>query len=253
MSMWKIANPTVFMGLAGRILPWLAGVTLVLFAIGIYGSVIAPDDYQQGATVKIMFIHVPFAWLGMAGWMVMSASAIGVLVWRHPLAEVAMKAAAPIGATFTLLCLVTGSLWGQPMWGTWWVWDARLTSVLVLFLMYLALLALWHSVEDPGRAAKICAVLVLVGAVNIPIIKFSVEWWYTLHQGESVFRMGGSTIDASMLWPLLVMALAFTGLFFTLHLMAMRAEILRRRIRTMRLMAAAGVATTMAPAMPAEA
>ncbi|MDQ0396197.1 heme ABC transporter permease [Labrys monachus] len=251
--MWKIANPTVFMGLAGRILPWLAGVTLVLFAIGIYGSVIAPDDYQQGATVKIMFIHVPFAWLGMAGWMVMSASAIGVLVWRHPLAEVAMKAAAPIGATFTLLCLVTGSLWGQPMWGTWWVWDARLTSVLVLFLMYLALLALWHSVEDPGRAAKICAVLVLVGAVNIPIIKFSVEWWYTLHQGESVFRMGGSTIDASMLWPLLVMALAFTGLFFTLHLMAMRAEILRRRIRTMRLMAAAGVATTMAPAMPAEA
>ena len=252
--MWKLANPTVFMGLAGRVLPWLTAVTLVLFAIGIYGSIVAPDDYQQGATVKIMFIHVPFAWLGMAGWIVMSASAIGVLVWRHPLAEVAMKAAAPIGATFTLLCLVTGSLWGQPMWGTWWVWDARLTSVLVLFLMYLASLALWHSIEDPGRAAKISAVLVLVGAVNIPIIKFSVEWWYTLHQGESVFRMGGSTIDASMLWPLLVMAIAFTGLFFTLHLMAMRAEILRRRIRTMRLMAAAGVATppTAAP-WPAEA
>src|ERR1700733_15059959 len=169
--MWKLANPTVFMGLAGRILPWLTGVTLVLFAIGLYGSVIAPDDYQQGATVKIMFIHVPFAWLGMAGWIVMSASAIGVLVWRHPLAEVAMKTAAPIGATFTLLCLVTGSLWGQPMWGTWWVWDARLTSVLVLFLMYLALLALWHSIEDPGKAARIAAVLVLVGAINIPIIK----------------------------------------------------------------------------------
>jgi len=251
--MWKLANPTVFMDLAGRVLPWLAAVTLVLFAIGLYGSVVAPDDYQQGATVKIMFIHVPFAWLGMAGWIVMSASAIGVLVWRHPLAEVAMKAAAPIGATFTLLCLVTGSLWGQPMWGTWWVWDARLTSVLVLFLMYLALLALWHSIEDPGRAAKICAVLVLVGAVNIPIIKFSVEWWYTLHQGESVFRMGGSTIDPSMLWPLLVMAVAFTCLFFTLHLMAMRTEILRRRIRTMRLMAAAGVAAPMVSPRPAEA
>jgi heme exporter protein C len=183
----------------------------------------------------------------------MSISAIGVLVWRHPLAEVAMKAAMPIGAAFTLLCLVTGSLWGQPMWGTWWVWDARLTSVLVLFLMYLALLALWHSIEDPGRAARISAMLVLVGAINIPIIKFSVEWWNTLHQGASVLRMGGSSIDNSMLWPLLVMALAFTCLFFTLHLMAMRNEILRRRIRTMRLMAAAAPVAGVASSRPAEA
>jgi heme exporter protein C len=251
--MWKLANPTVFMDLAGRVLPWLTGLTLALFAVGLYGSVVAPDDYQQGATVKIMFIHVPFAWLAMAGWIVMSISAIGVLVWRHPLAEVAMKAAMPIGAAFTLLCLVTGSLWGQPMWGTWWVWDARLTSVLVLFLMYLALLALWHSIEDPGRAARISAVLVLVGAINIPIIKFSVEWWNTLHQGASVLRMGGSSIDNSMLWPLLVMALAFTCLFFTLHLMAMRNEILRRRIRTMRLMAAAAPVAGVASSRPAEA
>ena len=251
--MWKLANPTVFMDLAGRVLPWLTGLTLVLFAVGLYGSVLAPDDYQQGATVKIMFIHVPFAWLAMAGWIVMSISAIGVLVWRHPLAEVAMKAAMPIGAAFTLLCLVTGSLWGQPMWGTWWVWDARLTSVLVLFLMYLALLALWHSIEDPGRAARISAVLVLVGAINIPIIKFSVEWWNTLHQGASVLRMGGSSIDSSMLWPLLIMALAFTCLFFTLHLMAMRNEILRRRIRTMRLMAAAAPAAGVVSSRPAEA
>ena len=251
--MWKLANPTMFMDLAGRVLPWLTGLTLALFAVGLYGSVLAPDDYQQGATVKIMFIHVPFAWLAMAGWIVMSISAIGVLVWRHPLAEVAMKAAMPIGAAFTLLCLVTGSLWGQPMWGTWWVWDARLTSVLVLFLMYLALLALWHSIEDPGRAARISAVLVLVGAVNIPIIKFSVEWWNTLHQGASVLRMGGSSIDSSMLWPLLIMALAFTCLFFTLHLMAMRNEILRRRIRTMRLMAAAAPVAGVASSRPAEA
>ncbi|MDZ5452869.1 MULTISPECIES: heme ABC transporter permease [Labrys] len=252
--MWKYANPTLFMGLAGRLLPWLAGVTVLLFAAGLYGAAFAPDDYQQGATVKIMYIHVPCAWLAMAGWGAMSLSALGVLVWRHPLAEVAMKAAMPIGAAFTLLCLITGSLWGQPMWGTWWVWDARLTSVLVLFLMYLALMALWHAIEDPGKAARISAVLVLVGAVNIPIIKFSVEWWNTLHQGASVFRIGGSTIYSwNMLWPLLDMALAFTLLFVTLHLAAMRNEILRRRIRTMRLMAAAGVTPAMTASLPVEA
>ena len=251
--MWKIANPTVFLALAARIMPWLIAVTALLFAIGLYGAVISPDDYQQGATVKIMYIHVPFAWLAMAGWTVMSLSAIGTLVWRHPLAEVAMKAAAPIGAAFTFLCLVTGSLWGRPMWGTWWVWDARLTSVLVLFIMYLGVMALWRTVEDPGRAAKIVAVLVLVGAVNIPIIKFSVEWWNTLHQGASVLRMGGSTIDKSMLWPLLTMALAFTLLFVVLHLLAMRNEILRRRIRTMRLMAASATPAPAAPIRPVEA
>lgn len=237
-SMWTIANPTVFMAAIGRILPWLIAATLVVFAIGLYGAAFAPDDYQQGATVKIMYIHVPSAWLAMAGWLVMSASALGVLVWRHPLAEVAMKAAAPVGAAFTFLCLVTGSLWGEPTWGTWWVWDARLTSVLVLFIMYLGVIALWRTMEEPGRAARACAILVLVGAVNIPIIKFSVEWWNTLHQPAAVFRLGGPTIAPSMLWPLLVMAIAFSLLFATLHLLAMRNEILRRRIRTMRLMAA---------------
>ncbi|CAM5775757.1 heme exporter protein C [Labrys miyagiensis] len=252
--MWKLANPTVFLGLAARLLPWLVAITVLLFVAGLYGVAMAPDDYQQGATVKIMYIHVPSAWLAMAGWGVMSLSALGVLVWRHPLAEVAMKSAMPIGAAFTLLCLITGSLWGQPMWGTWWVWDARLTSVLVLFLMYLALLALWHSIEEPGKAARISAILVLVGAINIPIIKFSVEWWNTLHQGASVFRIGGSTIYSwMMLWPLLDMAVAFTFLFATLHVMAMRNEILRRRIRTMRLMAASSPATTVASTVPAEA
>jgi heme exporter protein C len=236
--MWTIANPTVFLGVLARALPWLVGATLLSFAIGLWGVALSPDDYQQGATVRIMYLHVPAAWLAMAGWTLMSVSAVGTLVWRHPLAEVAMKAAAPIGAAFTFLCLVSGSLWGRPTWGTWWVWDARLTSVLVLFIMYLGVIALWRAMEDPGRAARAVAVLVLVGAVNIPIIKFSVDWFNTLHQPASVLRMGGSTIDRSMLWPLLVMALAFTLLFATLHLLAMRNEILRRRIRAMRLVAA---------------
>jgi heme exporter protein C len=169
----------------------------------------------------------------MFAWGVMSVAALGTLVWRHPLADVAAKAAAPIGAAFTLMCLVTGSLWGRPMWGTYWVWDARLTSVLVLFLMYLGVIALWRTVDDPARAARVAAVLTLVGAINIPIIKFSVEWWNTLHQPASVLRLGGSTIHPTILVPLIVMVVAFTLLFLTLHLAAMRNEILRRRVRTM--------------------
>jgi heme exporter protein C len=171
-------------------------------------------------------------------YLVMSSAAIGTLVWRHPLADAAQKAAAPLGAGFTFLCLVTGSLWGKPEWGTWWVWDARLTSVLVLFLIYLGIIALWQVIEDPGKAARLVAIFTLVGAVNIPIIKFSVDWWNTLHQSSSVFRMGGPTIALSMLWPLIVMALAFTSLFLTLHMMAIRNEILRRRIRRLSMLAA---------------
>jgi heme exporter protein C len=240
MPLIDLANPTRFLNLAGRVLPWLIAATAIAFAIGLYLSAVAPDDYQQGATVKIMFIHVPNAWLCMFVWGVMSLASLGTLVWRHPLADVAAKAAAPLGAAFTFLALVTGSLWGRPMWGTYWVWDARLTSVLVLFLMYLGIIALWRTVEDPSRAARAAAILTLVGAINIPIIKFSVDWWNTLHQPASVFRMGGPTIDPSILRPLFVMAIAFTLLFLTLHLAAMRTEILRRRIRTLRLMQAQG-------------
>jgi heme exporter protein C len=239
MALIDLANPTRFLAFTARVLPWLAAATVVAFAIGLYLVwFVAPDDYQQGATVKIMFIHVPNAWLAMAVWGVMSIASIGTLVWRHPLADVAAKAAAPIGAAFTFLALLTGSLWGRPMWGTYWVWDARLTSVLVLFLMYLGVLALWRTVDDPARAARAAAILTLVGAINLPIIKFSVDWWNTLHQPASVFRAGGSTIDPSILTPLLVMALAFLLLFATLHLAAMRNEILRRRVRTMWLMQA---------------
>ncbi|MEA2948777.1 MAG: heme exporter protein [Alphaproteobacteria bacterium] len=233
MPLIDLANPSRFLTLAGRVLPWLTAATLLAFAFGVSQAYLAPDDYQQGATVKIMFIHVPAAWLGMFAWGVMSVAALGTLVWRHPLADVAAKAAAPIGAAFTLMCLVTGSLWGRPMWGTYWVWDARLTSVLVLFLMYLGVIALWRTVDDPARAARVAAVLTLVGAINIPIIKFSVEWWNTLHQPASVLRLGGSTIHPTILVPLIVMVVAFTLLFLTLHLAAMRNEILRRRVRTM--------------------
>lgn len=233
-----LANPTRFLGLAARILPWMAGITAILFAIGLYLTFASEGDYQQGMTVRIMYVHVPAAWLSMMCYSVMAMSAIGTLVWRHPLADVSHKTAAPLGAAFTLIALATGSLWGRPMWGTWWVWDARLTSVFVLFLMYLGLIALNRAMDDPSRAARVSAVLILIGFVNIPIIKFSVDWWNTLHQPASVIRMGGPTIDKEFLWPLLIMAIAFTLLFFTLHIAAMRNEIWRRRVSAQRRMAA---------------
>jgi heme exporter protein C len=233
MPLIDLANPSRFLELTERVLPWLVLATLIAFGFGLYQLYLAPDDYQQGATVKIMFLHVPAAWLGMLAWGLMSVAALGTLVWRHPLADVAAKTAAPLGAAFTLMCLVTGSLWGRPMWGTYWVWDARLTSVLVLFLMYLGVIALWRTVDDPARAARVTAVLTLVGAINLPIIKFSVEWWSTLHQGASVLRLSGSTIHPTILFPLIEMVIAFTLLFLTLQLAAMRNEIMRRRLRTM--------------------
>jgi heme exporter protein C len=238
MRISDLANPSRFLRIATLAIPWLGGATVVLFAFAIYRAMLAPDDYQQGATVKIMFLHVPSAWLSMLCWGLMTVAALGTLVWRHPLADVTAKAAAPLGAAFTLLCLVTGSLWGRPEWGTYWVWDARLTSELILFLLYLGVLALWRTVEDPSRAARAVAILTLVGAIDLPIIKFSVDWWNTLHQGASVFRLGGSTIDPTILLPLLLMAAAFTLLFVTLLLAAMRNEILRRRVRTLRLLQA---------------
>jgi len=240
LSITELANPTRFIGFVERVLPWLVGLTAVVFAWGLWMVWHSPADYQQGETVKIMYIHVPSAWLSTFTYGLMAVSSVGTLVWRHPLADVSAKAAAPIGAAFTFLALVTGSLWGKPMWGTWWEWDARLTSVLVLFIMYLGLIALWRTIEDPSRAARSAAVLTLVGTVNLPIIKFSVDWWNTLHQPASVFRMDGPTIDGSMLWPLLVMAIAFTLLMVALHWMAMRNEILRRRLRTLGLTAAGG-------------
>jgi heme exporter protein C len=229
-----LANPTRFVTLATRLIPWLAGLAAVLLAYGLYNGITAAPDYQQGVTVRIMFIHVPFAWLAMMGYSVMAVSAIGSLVWRHPLADVSIRAAAPIGATFTFLALVTGSIWGRPMWGTWWEWDARMTSVLVLFIVYLGIIALWRAIDDHTKASRPIAVVVLVGSLILPIIKFSVDWWNTLHQPASISRLGKPAMPPEYYIPLLVAALGFMALFFALHLMAMRTEIWRRRVIAMR-------------------
>ena len=233
MALIDLANPTRFVALVDRLMPWLVAATLLAFALAINQAFLAPDDYQQGATVKIMFIHVPAAWLGLFAWVLMSIAALGTLVWRHPLADVAAKAAAPIGAAFTLMCLVTGMLWGRPMWGTYWVWDARLTSVLVLFLMYLGVIALWRTIDDQGRAARAAAVLTLVGLINVPIIKFSVDWWNTLHQPASVIRLGGPAIHR--LDPHAAGRHGDRVHAAVRHAASgrMRNEIMRRRVRTM--------------------
>lgn len=238
--MWtKFANPGFFMRWSSRLLPWFVGATVLTFAVGLYMTFFtAPADYQQGETVRIMYVHVPAAWLAMFMYSIMSASAIGTLVWRHPLADVSQKAAAPIGAAFTLVCLITGALWGKPMWGTYWVWDARLTSVLVLFLVYCGIMALWRAIDDPNRAARAVAILTLAGFLNLPIIKFSVDWWNTLHQPASVMRLAAPAIHPSMLYPLIVMAIAFSLLAVTMHAYGMRTEIMRRRVRTLNILEA---------------
>jgi heme exporter protein C len=252
-SLVALANPTRFLEVSGRLLPWLGAAAALALGVGLWLALfVAPADYQQGDSVRIMFIHVPAAWLAMACYALMAVSSLGTLVWRHPLADVSAKAAAPLGAAFTALALVTGSIWGKPMWGAWWVWDARLTSVLVLFLMYLGLIALWRAFDEPSRAGRMAAVLTLVGFVNIPIIKFSVDWWNTLHQPASVLRLDGPTIHPSILAPLLVMALGFTLAFLVLHLAAMRAEIYRRRVRAAERMAASQPRRPMGAPLPAE-
>jgi heme exporter protein C len=237
--MHRFANPTRFMRLSAAVLPWLGRLTALLLAVGLVLALfVAPPDYQQGESVRIMFVHVPSAWMALFVYAVVALSSAAALIWRHPLADLAAREAAPIGAAFTLICLASGSLWGEPMWGTWWVWDARLTSVLVLFFLYLGYLALVGAFDDQTRGARAGAILALVGAVNLPIIKFSVDWWNTLHQPASVFRLGGPTIALTMLLPLLVMAVAFTALFLTLWLIRIRTAILARRIAALRLAAA---------------
>jgi heme exporter protein C len=232
----RFANPGRFLSLANAVLPWAWAATLLLFAVGLTLALYAsPADYQQGETVRIMYVHVPAAWMALMVYSLMALASAIAIIFRHPLADVAAKTAAPIGAAFCFLALLTGSLWGKPMWGTWWVWDARLTSMFVLFLLYLGYMAVWRTIEEPHRAAMIARIVALVGFVNVPIVKFSVDWWQSLHQPASVFRIGGPSIDPSMLAPLLVMGLAYLALFVTLHLTAMRAEIAARRIRALKL------------------
>lgn len=234
----RLANPARFMRVSGTVLPPLALATVVVLAIGLYLALfVAPPDYQQGESVKIMFVHVPAAWMALFAYLVVAVASAIALVWRHPLAEIAAQAAAPVGAAFTFVCLVTGSLWGKPMWGTWWAWDARMTSVLVLFFLYLGYIALVNAFDDMSRGARAGSVLALVGVVNLPIIKFSVDWWNTLHQADSVFRMGGPTIDPSMLWPLMIMALGYLLLFKTLLLVRMRTALNEAKARALRVAA----------------
>lgn len=233
------ANPARFMSLSAWAMPVLGVLALALFAIGLpWGLIYSPADYQQGETVRIMYVHVPAAWWSMGIYAFMGVASLVGLVWRHALADVAARAAAPIGAVFAGLCLVTGSLWGAPTWGTWWEWDGRMTSMLVLFVIYLGYIALWSSIEDEEKAARLAAILCLAGLVNLPIIKFSVDWWSTLHQPASIMRSGGSSIDPSMMGPLFTMAGAYAALFGTLLLMNMRTAVFRRRVEAARLRSA---------------
>ena len=231
-----LANPARFMRLSGVLLPWLGGAAAGLLALGLVWSlVLAPPDYQQGESVRIMYIHVPAAWMALSVYLFVAVASAVALGWRHPLADIAASAAAPNGAAFTSVCLATGSLWGRPMWGTWWVWDARLTSVLILFFLYLGYIALVNAFDDPERGGRAGSVLALVGVVNLPIIKFSVDWWNTLHQPASVMRLGGPTIALSMLLPLLVMSAGFMLLFLWVLALRMRTALNETKARVLRL------------------
>jgi heme exporter protein C len=238
MSIWtRFSNPGQFMRLANVLMPVCGGGALVSFAYGLYLAIFnSPPDYQQGETVRIMYIHVPAAWSGMMIYVAMAIAGGVCLVARHTLADVFCVAAAPVGAVLVALCLVTGSIWGKPTWGAWWVWDARLTSVLILFLLYCGYIVLRHAFDDHERGSKAGSILLLVGAVNIPIVKFSVDWWHTLHQPASVLRMGGSAIAPSMLKPLLVMGLAYSFYAALLVMLRMKTVLLERRIEAREMM-----------------
>jgi heme exporter protein C len=234
--MHRFANPGRFMRIAGAVLPWTGGLSLLLFVVGLYLALVgSPADYQQGETVRIMYVHVPAAWMALSVYTFIAAASAAALIWRHPLADIAALAASPVGACFTLIALTTGSLWGRPMWGTWWEWDARLTSVLILFFLYLGHMALAQAFDDPQRGRRAAAILAIAGFINVPIVKFSVDWWNTLHQPASIFRAAGPTVDDSMLWPLLIMAAAYLLFFVAVLLMRMQAALLRARIRVLQI------------------
>lgn len=244
-NLHRFANPARFQRLSRALLPWCAAATAILLAVGIYMALFAsPADYQQGETVRIMYVHVPSAWMALLCYSTIALVSAVAIIWRHPLADIAAKAAAPIGASFTLITLATGSLWGKPIWGTWWVWDARLTSVVILLFLYLGHIALTNAFDDPTRGARAAAILALVGVVNVPIIHFSVDWWNTLHQPASVSRLAAPAMDPSMLRPLLVMTLAFMAYFLTLWLIRIRAEIALRKLRVLRIAHAHTMETT---------
>ena len=228
--MHVFANPARFLKIARPATAWLLGIGLVLVVAGIAGGLLlTPPDYLQGETVRILYIHVPAAWLGMAGWGAIAAAAISQIVWRHPLAAVAGRAVAVPGATFAFLCLATGSIWGRPTWGTWWEWDGRLTSMLILFFLYLGYIGLAAAERERGGEGRMAALFGLVGAINLPIIHYSVLWWRTLHQGQSISIAGGSSIAPELLWPLPLTMIGFTALFAAVALMRMRTDLARNK------------------------
>ena len=238
-----LANPTRFMRLADLLIVPMAALVGLLLAAGLYlGLLASPPDYQQGDTVRIMYVHVPAAWLATLGYVALGLCGLFYIVWRHPLADIALRAMSPVGTLFAFLTLVTGALWGKPMWGAWWVWDARLTSMLILFFFYIAVIALANAFDTPERGSRPAAILALVGLVNVPIVKFSVDWWNTLHQPASLVRSGGVSIDTAMLTPLLLM-LAGTHLFFAVVvILRMKALLAERRIAALQLRGITGEA-----------
>lgn len=232
--MHRFANPAQFIRIGDKLLPWLAGSALLLLGYGLAQALyFSPPDYQQGDSVRIMYVHVPSAYMAMMIYSVVAVSSAMFLIWKHPLADVIARVSAPVGAVFTLITLTTGSLWGKPMWGTWWVWDARLTSVLILFFLYVGYIALSDHYAHLERGKKICAILALVGFVNIPIIHISVEQWNTLHQPASIIRSGGIAIDPSMQKPLFSMSLAFTLCYACLLVVRVKTALLQQKIRRM--------------------
>nr|WP_184481255.1 heme ABC transporter permease [Neoroseomonas alkaliterrae] len=235
-SLHRFANPGRFLRATGRLLPVLWAAALLVLGTGlVWGLALSPPDWQQGETVRIMYVHVPMAWLAMGGYTGLAVLSVMALIWRHPLADLTARELSPVGAAATALCLATGSLWGKPMWGTWWVWDARLTSVLVLFFLWLGHAALVRAFDDPERGAKAGAILALVGFVNVPIVKFSVDWWNTLHQPASVTRLDTPGMHVDILYPLLTCALGFTLLFAAVVLARTRAAVMERRVRALQL------------------
>lgn len=230
---YKLGSPPYFYTLSGKLLPWLTAICLILFATGLYGGlVLAPADYQQGDSFRIIYIHVPAAWLSLFVYMVMAFSGAMALIWRIKIAEIILINSAHIGVVFTFLALATGSIWGKPMWGTWWVWDARLTSELLLLFLYLGIISLYGAIDDKRKASRAVAILALVGVVNIPIIHYSVEWWSTLHQGPTVTKFDKPSIDIRMFIPLILMAFAYKFLYVIVVLLRARNDLLWRERRS---------------------
>ena len=240
-SLHRFANPGRFLRLSGVALPWLTAAGLGLTGLGLgWGLFGVPADYQQGDAMRIMYVHVPAAQIALGGYLALAVCSLFSVVWRHPLADLAAVEIGPVGAAFTALCLATGSIWGKPMWGTWWIWDARLTSVLILFFLYLGHVALVRAFDDPVRGYRAGAILALIGVVNLPVIKFSVDWWNTLHQPASITLSGAPTMHLSMLWPLFAASLGYACLFGAIVVARTRAAVMERRLRGLLLARAEG-------------